>query len=185
MFALDVWAGSIVRFLSGYLGVDVQSAQVILNNIMVLLYMIGSGLDSASCALVGQSLVAGDVRLANQFYQNFKWVSAFLIFFVMFFFYYYCEIIVGLYTTIPGVRREAISAVGLIMMNIFPDLFKGMLKGIIKALGIQYKAVYVHIFCHWGIFVGLTYLFAFRYKLGIAGLWYAKICLEWSIGTML
>lgn len=26
MFALDVWAGSIVRFLSGYLGVDVQSA---------------------------------------------------------------------------------------------------------------------------------------------------------------
>ena len=181
MFALDVWAGSIVRFASGYLGVDVQSAQIILNNIMVLLYMIGSGLDSAACALVGQSLGAGDVLLANKFYQNFKWVSAAIIFLVMISFYYSCETIVGMYTTIPGVRQEALSAVGLIVMNIFPDLFKGMLKGVIKALGIQYKAVYVHIFCHWGVFVGLTYLFAFHYNLGIAGLWYAKICLEWSI----
>ena len=58
MFALDVWAGSIVRFFSGYLGVEVQSAQVILNNIMVLLYMVGSGLDSAACAFVGQALGA-------------------------------------------------------------------------------------------------------------------------------
>ena len=29
------------------------------------------------------------------------------------------------------------------LFNIFPDLFKGMLKGIIKALGIQAKAVKV------------------------------------------
>lgn len=53
MFALDLLAGSAIRFFTGYLSIDVQSAQGIMVNLMVLLYMLGSGLDAAACALIG------------------------------------------------------------------------------------------------------------------------------------
>ena len=88
-----------------------------------------------------------------------------------------------MYTNIPSVRAEALSAIYLLIFNIFPDLFKGMLKGIIKAMGIQHKAVWVHLLCHWFIFPICTYTFAFYYNWGLVGLWVAKIVLEWSIVT--
>ena len=75
MFILDVWAGSMVRFCTGYMSVNIQSAQIIMNNIMVLLYMIGSGLDSASCAIIGQSLGAGNVEGSKIFYTTFRIIA--------------------------------------------------------------------------------------------------------------
>ena len=94
--------------------------------------------------------------------------------------------IVQLYTDIESTRREAMTAIWLFCFNIFPDCFKGMMKGIIKALGIQHKAVYVHLLCHWMIFPSGIYLFVFSDsgpQWGIRGLWVAKIILEWSIVT--
>ena len=60
-------------------------------------------------------------------------------------------------------------------------MYKGMLKGIIISLGIQYKAIYVHIFTHWMVYPGTVWFFAFYHDLGIVGIWYGKICLEYSI----
>ena len=37
---------------------------------------------------------------------------------------------------VDSVRTEALAAIPLFVFNIFPDLFKGMLSGIIKALAI-------------------------------------------------
>ena len=58
-----------------------------------------------------------------------------------------------------------------------------MLKGIIYALGIQYKAIYVHLLCHWMIYPSLIYLWAFNYDGGIVGIWGAKVVLEISINV--
>jgi len=51
--ALDVWAHAMFRFLSGYLGTGGLSGLAIMMDILVMLYMIGAGLDQASCAFVG------------------------------------------------------------------------------------------------------------------------------------
>lgn len=48
----------------------------------------------------------------------------------------------------------------------FPDMFKGMLKGVIKALGIQNKCLLVNISGHWCIFMTLLYIFPFKLKMG-------------------
>jgi Na+-driven multidrug efflux pump len=69
----------------------------------------------------------------------------------------------------------------LISFNTFPDGFKGMLKGVIKALGIQHKCVYVNITGHWLINMTLLYLLPFYFGLGIQGMWMAKLVLEWYI----
>ena len=56
-----------------------------------------------------------------------------------------------------------------------------MLKGVIKALGIQHKCVYVNISGHWCINMTLLYLLPFHFGLGIQGMWMAKVVLEWYI----
>ena len=81
------------------------------------------------------------------------------------------------------ILKQATIALPLFSINIFPDLFKGMLKGIIFALSIQFKAVYVHLVCHWMIFPSLIYVLSFRYEWGLLGIWSAKVCLEFSIVT--
>jgi Na+-driven multidrug efflux pump len=76
---------------------------------------------------------------------------------------------------------EAHKALWLFPFNIFPDLFKGMLKGVIYALGIQYKAVYVHMITHWMVYPLAVWYFTYYLDLGIVGLWLGKITLEYSI----
>ena len=71
-------------------------------------------------------------------------------------------------------RKETLGAIWLIALNLYPASIKGMLKGIIKALGIQRKAVLVHIICNWFILMSLIYLFAFRWKLGLVGMFMAQ-----------
>jgi Na+-driven multidrug efflux pump len=54
--------------------------------------------------------------------------------------------IIHLFTDVPEVQQKAISVAWLISFNTFPDLYKGMLKGLIGALGLQHKAVWVNLF---------------------------------------
>ena len=121
---------------------------------------------------------------AYKYYNAFRVISSILILSVMLLQWTFRHEIVGLYTDILSTRREALNAIWLFSFNIFPDLFKGMMKGVIKALGIQHKAVYVHLLCHWCIFPSSIYFFVFSSagpKLGIVGIWMGKITLEWCI----
>lgn len=136
MLALDLLAGSAIRFCTGYLSVDIQSAQGIMVNLMVLLYMLGSGLDAAACALIGHALGAGQIESSKQFYATFRQIAAGLILVVIFLTYFFQNALINVYTNIESVRIECMAAFPFLLMNIFPDLFKGMLKGIIKAMGI-------------------------------------------------
>ena len=92
--------------------------------------------------------------------------------------YFFQRALINVYTDIESVRIECMAAFPFLLLNIFPDLFKGMLKGIIKAMGIQHKAVYVHLVCHWMILPTSFYLLAFKLNLAIRGLWMSKIILE-------
>ena len=69
----------------------------------------------------------------------------------------------------------------ILMLNLFPTLYRCMLYGTLKALGIQKKAVYIHLFCQWIVFMFLIWLFAFYLEWGLKGMWIAKISLEWII----
>lgn len=77
-------------------------------------------------------------------------------------------------------------AIWLQSLNTLADLYKGLMKGVVKALGIQHKAVYVNIVCHWMIYPCMIYTLVFgpRFKWGIEGLWTAKIILEWCLSSL-
>lgn len=108
-----------------------------------------------------------------------------MIFIVISIWYTFRIEIINLYTDIESTKREALKATWLFVFNIFPDLYKGMLKGTIKSLGIQYKSVFVHLLCHWFIYPLSAYIFVFGpyCQYGIEGIWMSKITLEWSTVT--
>lgn len=55
MVCLDAYANCLATFFAGYLSMATQSAQVVLMNIMVVLFfMCGAGIQSAACAIIGQ-----------------------------------------------------------------------------------------------------------------------------------
>ena len=61
------------------------------------------------------------------------------------------EQIVCLFTNDPSLQHMAISVIWIISFSTFPDGFKGMLKGVIRALGLQAATVYINTVGHWCI----------------------------------
>tara|TARA_B110000285_G_C14856189_1_gene482321 strand:- start:332 stop:577 length:246 start_codon:yes stop_codon:yes gene_type:complete len=81
------------------------------------------------------------VSTAKKFYGTLRYVAFWMIMVTTFVQYIFRKEIVGAYLDsknpdIESVRTQALAAIPLFVFNIFPDLFKGMLSGIIKALAI-------------------------------------------------
>jgi Na+-driven multidrug efflux pump len=64
-------------------------------------------------------------------------------------FYYTKEEVVSALTDIPTVYEKALGMIWLLMFNTFPELFKGINKGVIRGLNLQAKSVYIHLSGNW------------------------------------
>ena len=67
------------------------------------------------------------------------------------------------------------------MLNTLPELLKGVFKGVIKGMYLQNVALRIHVALQLVIFPIMTYVYAFHFDMGVVGLWYAKITLEWCL----
>ena len=54
MLCLEWWAYEIMTLMAGYIGVEVQAAQIVLMNIIAFMFMFALGLSTAACTTVGQ-----------------------------------------------------------------------------------------------------------------------------------
>ena len=68
-----------------------------------------------------------------------------------------------------------------VIISIVPHLLKTSLKGAVKALGLQPKAIWVYVLCNIVINGLAIYYFVFSLKEDMRGIWKAEICLESSI----
>jgi multidrug resistance protein, MATE family len=66
MLCAEWWAFEIFNIFSGYLSVDIQAAQVILWNFLLLTYQVAKGFSEGICALVGSSIGANKVELGKR-----------------------------------------------------------------------------------------------------------------------
>jgi uncharacterized membrane protein len=74
--------------------------------------------------------------MAYSYYKAFRILSPFVILIAIIVQYLLRDSLVNFFTDIKSARTEALKAIWLFSFNMLPTLFKGMLKGIIKALGI-------------------------------------------------
>jgi Na+-driven multidrug efflux pump len=97
--------------------------------------------------------------------------------------YIFKEAIIGVFHPTEKELELIYGCIWLISFNTFPDGFKGMLKGIIKALGVQWYIAFINIGGHWFINLTLQIYLGVYCGYGIYGLWIAKLVLEFYVVT--
>ena len=145
--------------------------------------MVAIGLETASCTIVGQEIGKGNVAKAKEYYRLFSILTVIIVTFTSLNVFLFKEQILRLFTDKEKLVQTSVAIIWLISFGTFPEGYKGMLKGIIKALGLQKLCVYVNIVGHWCINLTLMWFFGFHLGLGLKGIWCAKLCLEFYIMT--
>ena len=123
-------------------------------NIVAMFYMVAIGLEAASCSIIGQLLGRGDVVTAKKYMQTFVYVSSALMFTNILMVYFFQGPILSCYTDNQELIDLADTVYYFIVLFHYPDAFKGMLKGVIKALNKVGSAAIINLTGNWG--VGIT-----------------------------
>lgn len=178
MLAMNWFTWELMVIISGYIGVNEQAATVIVMNLVGLLYAFGSGFDGAACALIGQQIGKGNLLKAKQYFQTLCITTITLLIQYTLFFFTMRHTILSVFTRDEELIKLASNVTWIICLSNLPDSFKGMMQGVIRALGIQKRAFYINIMGHGILNLSLQYLFVFKLDLGMRGMWYSKLCLE-------
>ena len=152
-------------------------------HIVAFAYMAALGLEAASCTIIGFQLMRNDMEKTYKFYRQFQLVTCCIYIFISVIIYLAKDPLAKLFTDDKNVVAIITSIIWLISFNTFPDGFKGMLKGMIKALGLQAKCAWISIFSQWCINMTLMWYFGVHLDLQVKGLWYAKLTMEYIILT--
>ena len=67
MTCTEWWSYELLVILAGILGVVEQAVNVILFNIIAVVYMMPLGMQEASCALIGNEIGANNPKLAKKY----------------------------------------------------------------------------------------------------------------------
>ena len=165
MICLDWWVWELMILISGTFDEHQQAAQIIIMHIVASAYMAAIGLEQASNTIVGYFIGKKDVVKAKVFYREFQLVTCFILLTTSSCIYLFKDFIASLFMKDEKVTTVISSILWMVSFNTFPDGFKGMLKGLIKALNLQAKCALLNIFCHW--FINMTLM------------WYLGIHLGW------
>ena len=175
---MDWWMFELMIFTSGYFGPNSQAAQIVLMNITMTVYLLAQGIGYAVVTLVGKEIGRGKPELAKRYYKIILTDSFLFILFVAVVVHFSKDYAVSSLTDIESVKTSAQEVIFYISLNTVPELLKGVLKGGVKALGIQKQAVIVHLLGNWVLSPSLQYYFCFVQDYGLHGIWIAKLMME-------
>jgi MATE family multidrug resistance protein len=139
------------------------------------------GYEQATSAIIGQQIGKGDLNKAKQFYRSFRIVMVINMLLSCLFLYMIRIPLICMFTKDQKLIDLAESVIWILTFSTFPDGYKGMLKGVVRAIGIQHIALYVNLMGHWVINLSLQYLLAFYFEMRMPGMWFAKLFLEYFI----
>jgi len=178
MISLDIWVWEILVLISGYFGVLAQDATLIVMNVILITYQFAAGLEFVSCATVGYFVGARNIEAAKQYTLSVTWVTLVLVLLSSSLLAIFKTELIGLLTPMPDIQKEVLAIMWIICLQMIPDCIKGTYRGVVKARGLQFKAMLINMSCHWCVNLSLIWLLGFKLKLGIAGIWLAKLVLE-------
>ena len=118
------------------------------------------------------------MKQAKRLYRTLHIVTFTLLIFAALILFTTKERILRWFTNEEGVLSLTLQIIWLNCIILFPDSYKGMIRGTIKGLGLQQKVVLINLFGHWCLNLSLLLILGFYFKLGIFGFWFAKLVLE-------
>lgn len=179
--SLDCWVFELMCLIAGYISVIAQATAILIMNIILVFYMMACGFESATCTLIGNQIGKGDVQMAKKFMRTISYLSAVIISFIVVLLFFTKHYLVSILTKNEELRESTVSVIWLICISQFPDMYKGMLKGPIKALDLQATQLKVNLIGHWLINMSCMYFLPIYFGLGLYGIFISKIILEFTI----
>ena len=135
MSCLDIWAFTGLTLISSYLGVYENAGQVIMLNVISILYSIPLGFASACCALVGNQMGKGRHEKAKVYAkQGFFTVMMFSIAPCLMF-AIFPDKITGIFTSDPVIIDVCHNAMLFSSIGFFADAAQGTMQGVVKGVG--------------------------------------------------
>ena len=135
----------------------------------------------AASSLIGQQIGKGDLKKAKLFYESLQVLSAITLIIASLGIYVYRKPFVSSFTSNDKIVELAYSVTWVVTITVFPDNFKAMQQGVIRAIGIQSYAVYINLVGYWIINLSLWYLLAFKCGLGVLGMWLSEMILQYFL----
>ena len=120
-------------------------------NIAMFLYFIAQGFGAVSTTFIGIELGKGNLKNAWHWLRVIQFNATVIILVVSAGIYSTKEEAVASLTTIPEVYDKAMAVVWLLIFNTFPEMFKGINKGVIRGLNLISKSVYIHLSGNWAL----------------------------------
>lgn len=160
---------------AGFIGIAEQASQVILINLTMFAYMTAYGMQSPGCATVGQQLGRCNIPKAYQYLR-----AAFSVFIVVLVIelavFWFCKRqLIDTMTDIQELRESVDAMYLLFMANIVVDGIRGMLRGPIYALGLMRRLLIWNVLFQCILMPSLIYYFVYVKKMGLYGIWTAKV----------
>lgn len=91
--------------------------------------------------------------------------------------------IVSAFTVHENIKTVALSVWYLKLIDFVPDLQKGIQNGMVQALAIQKKSLWLSILFEWIVMMPMSYFLAFTFEMELAGIWIAKCTKEYLLYT--
>lgn len=94
------------------------------------------GFEQSSCTLIGRSIGQGSLSEAKHFYRLFNILSTIFCGCLVLVMYLFKGKIIRIYNEDEAIVDKALSVVVVLSFSTFPDTYKAMLKGVIRALAL-------------------------------------------------
>ena len=171
MLLAEGWAFNVLGVLAGLISVTDQAVNTIMLMIISIMFMVPMGVQSASCAIIGEQIGAGRVALAKEYFRLMSLICLVMLLVVQMLFYFFREPIIRSFTTDLAVEQLAHECFFIVVLAFIPDMVQGSLQGVIRALGIQQKASYIALACFYLVSIPVACTLVFVCDLGVSGLW--------------
>lgn len=188
IFFLDWSCFEIMTLMCGYIGVTEQATQIILFNVLQVMFQVPYGIQQASCALIGHAIGDENVPLGRRIYKCVMIFTVLADIIEWSLLYYFRKYFCSVFTSEDELLKMFEKTVWIVLIVIAMDFQQGVLCGPIKALGRQHIAAYINFVTYYILTIPLAYFFAFKFRssinskgeevmgLGVEGLWLGFIC---------
>jgi MATE family multidrug resistance protein len=146
--------------------------------VILITYQLAAGQEFVACATIGYFVGAGKLQAAEDYAKSVVWVTVVLVLVSTSLLAIFRVELVAALTPMKDVQQTTLAIIWIICIQMVPDCTKGTLRGVIKARGLQFKAMLINLSGHWCVNLTLIWLLAFKLKMGLSGIWLAKLVLE-------
>jgi|DEB19_MinimDraft_2_1074335.scaffolds.fasta_scaffold24701_1 MATE family multidrug resistance protein len=171
MACFEWWAFEVIAIFAGVLGVTELSAQVVIVNIMGMVFMIPLGIQFAASSLVGNQVGKNCPEQAQRYAVCSVLFGVSAVSLLMVSFFLVPRSIATIFTKDEATVAIVVDTLTVLSLFLFFDAIHGVQSGNVRALGLQKYASVTTLVAYYGIGLPFALHFGFTKELGVKGFW--------------